>query len=190
MYKKEHPEKDGYSDSDAIQFVFSQAGQRSFSLAENYVETLKEDTFWKKLDWYVYAENMKSKRYNHFKEVYRDEMLLNKLLTYFQEKEENIKNKKMNPEEQGKKEQDNQELYDKVNRRLQKKQISYKDRVLFLVCDYIYLNRNRLFHAGKSYPLFVISKQNETVITEALLKIMLLTLKDLYPQVPFNTENE
>lgn len=188
-YKKEHSEKDGYSDSDAIQFVFSQAGQRSFPLTESvtYIKTLKEDTFWKKLNWYVYAENMKTRQYNRFKEIYCDEMLLNKLLTYFQKKEENVKNTKINPEER---KQRNQELYDKVNRRLQKKQISYKDRVLFLVCDYIYLNRNRLFHAGKSYPLFVISKQNETVIKEELLKIMLLTLKDLYPQIPFNPENE
>ena len=68
-------------------------GQKNFSLPESvaYIKTLDEDSFWKKLNWYVYAENMKTKQCNRFKEIYRDEMLLNKLWTYFQAKEENHK---------------------------------------------------------------------------------------------------
>lgn len=148
------------------------------------VETLSKEHFWKQLDWYNCFTNPYKKRHpekleqgslsnlqeigkrlydgNIVSEKYEDVFLLKQIIKNYC----GIKK--------------NAEFSMKCTPILNEQdQVVLEDRIIFLICDYCYMLRNRNFHGEKAYPLFVISEEHETGAERALTELLLRTIVDL-----------
>ncbi len=139
--------------------------------AESMAKSLSED-FWKRLQWYNYVQ---WKGISNVEEairinLYQDELLFRKLSGYLCDFL-----KKDNPAKA-------EELTALAERYLRKKTKKPNDRLRFIVTDYCYMIRNRSFHAGKPYPIFVAYSEKGNSMEEQLTSLILLTIKDILVQ--------
>ena len=141
-------------------------------LAKQFISTLP-DYFWDKLDWYQYIKKNVNKMssicsWNHIK----DSLLLDKMLTLMEAYEERFT-------EQNIQMPDLATLKRQLKRKIEQNTMDCHTRLLFLICDYCYFLRNRNFHAGVPYPVFIISQEAETGVEKNLTELLILLMKDL-----------
>ena len=174
-YENQTDKEDRISEQAKINYFFEKRKTLKLKESVAYIKTLDKEIFWKNIGWYVYTENMHLERFDNY---YRDEIILSNIIKYA-----NIHGERKTPQ--------SKTAYNRIKKCLEHHEICYKERVLFLICDYCYMLRNRIFHAGKSYPLFVISEKYETLFNNEIRKVMLLLLKDVYEELLFdNQKNE
>ena len=134
------------------------------------------DSFWDELDWYSYIKkNIKNMNsicsWNHIS----DSWLLEKMLVHL----EAYRNRFA---EQNIQMPDVSMLRRQLTKKIEQKTVDYKARLIFLICDYCYFLRNRSFHAGVPYPVFVISQKAETEGEKKLTELLIVLMKDLMQQ--------
>jgi len=128
------------------------------------IKSMGVDALLNSLNWYQFMHTErgnKTKRYLDFNYI-KDTRLLTCLINHYHafrfditEQEHNLRNV------------------------LQKEREDISSILVFLICDYCYALRCRYFHAKKSYPVFIISKQSEMDVEEGLTKYLLLGIIDI-----------
>ena len=137
---------------------------RKLDSSIEYIESIP-DEFYEKLDWYSYVNRYKNYSQYIDSNKYRDSLLLKLFVKYYKGilKEEADKiNENVN----------------QVKNSIKENNISYVERINFLIKDYCYMIRNRSFHGAKAYPVFVIAPEAETYVEEKLTKLLLYIMKD------------
>ena len=145
-------------------------------LAKQFISTLP-DSFWDKLDWYQYIKKNINKMSSVCSWNYiNDSYLLDKMLTLMEAYEGRFT-------EQNIQMPDLATLKRQLKRRIEQSTMNFQDRLKFLVCDYCYFLRNRNFHAGVPYPVFVIAQEAETGVEKTLTELLIVLMKDLMQQL-------
>jgi len=118
---------------------------------------------WHKIEWHNFINSQLGKKVTQLlsPNKYPDFIVLSQLLFYYKKENFDI----LDAEKQ-------------VKNIIKNKELNYKVQLKFLLCKYCYFQRNRYFHAGKAYPLFVLSNDHETKMENVLTKVLLLTIKD------------
>ncbi len=158
---------DNHSDErerDALEKICKKIRGLNMPTALREIEKLDKE-FIKSLDWYSFIRNnTKQDIYNKLLDANftKDSTLLKEMVSRYEAAGIDVSEYKR-----------------KLQNTVAKNNKDSKGVLRFLTCYYCYTIRNRYFHAGKAYPLFIISKENENKTEEALTRILLATIKDL-----------
>ena len=146
------------------------------SAAVEYVKNLEEDSFWGKLNWYMFVKQNcdstgKKKKTKDFLNGVIDlqDAMLVKRITDLMRAALQI---------------DLSEKENEIERAVSKNIVSYTNRTKFLIAAYCYMVRNRSFHAERAYPLFEIRfNSTEKTIEQILTELLLITVECLMKEL-------
>ncbi len=160
-------DNEGYrSEQSKISTLLRVIEKNNMSESLAMVESLDEERFWRKLKWYnIFSSYSKKEFQQLLSGEYTDSLLLGLYCKHRAVFAEAIR--------------DDENAWEKLQKKSEKRKAVPKDRLKFLVCKYCYHMRNKSFHAERAYPLFIISEDVETGIEKTLTELILILVKEL-----------
>lgn len=150
-----------------LKAFWTKLNSQDFLLSLVFVQRLNNENIWERLDWYNYVKNLKA--VDRLIQDYCDAAYIPKICSLYQ---------RLAPSETwlNKNKQYRSQIQGHNN--------SNSIQLRFLVSEYCYFYRNRSFHGGKPYPVFVIAPEAESMIEDMLCELLLYVIEDAIKLLP------